>query len=191
MKQLIFSTTNSDKLAIANSVCKEYGIGLVQNSFDIDEIQGEDGEKIVRDKANKAYDKIKQPVIVSDDSWDMPGLNGFPGAYMKSINHWLNVKDFINLTKGLKDRRVFLIQYLAYKDSETTKIFCFKNEGTLLRRPRGGGPYANHKIISMGGDGGLSIAEVFDSGISHKHRDTGKIWHEFTQWFIENDNIKS
>lgn len=76
---LIFSTGNPEKFAIGSQTCRGYGIELSQNSLEIDEIQGEDAERIVRDKADKAYSLIGEPVIVSDDSWEIPGLGGFPG----------------------------------------------------------------------------------------------------------------
>ena len=183
MKSLIFSTGNDSKFSTAHKVCDDYGIKLVQNELDIDEIQGEDPEKIVKDKVRKAYNQLKKPVVVSDDSWVIPGLNGFPGPYMKPMNHWFTVEDFLRLTLPLKDRRVFLIGYLAYKDGNHLKIFHQKREGFLLKEARGKQSYPNHKIFSMLGDNGLSISEVYDKGLDRSERDVAKIWHEFAEWF--------
>ncbi|TAK94100.1 hypothetical protein EPO05_06725 [Patescibacteria group bacterium] len=185
MKQLVFSTGNDSKYQTAQAVCTEYAIKLEQNTLEIDEIQGEDPEKIVTDKVNKAYDLLKKPVIVSDDTWVIPGLNGFPGSYMKSMNHWFQPQDFINLTLSLTDRRIFLVGYLAYKDEKLTKLFYQKREGILLEEPRGKHEPASHKVISMVGDNGLSIAEVYDKGLARSERDVAKIWHEFAEWFRE------
>lgn len=183
MHKLIFSTGNSYKFTHAREVCEAYDVELIQNEQEIDEIQGEDGEKIVIDKVNKAYEILKKPVIVSDDNWEITGLNGFPGAYMKSMFHWFKAEDFIRLTKDLEDRRIFLVGYLAYKDDKITKIFRQKREGYLLTEPRGNNETSGGQIISMVGDNGLSINEVYDSGQPHNEREVTKIWHDFAKWY--------
>lgn len=87
MKTIYFATGNPDKIKIAETVCEPINIKVQAVDLDIDEIQGEDPEMIVRDKAKKAYEKLGMPVVVSDDTWSIKALNGFPGAYMKSINY--------------------------------------------------------------------------------------------------------
>jgi non-canonical purine NTP pyrophosphatase (RdgB/HAM1 family) len=183
MNQLIFSTGNDSKYTTAKEVCNKHGIELTQSALEIDEIQGEDAEKIVIDKVNKAYELVKQPVIVSDDTWLITALNGFPGSYMKSMNHWFKPQDFINLTQSLSDRSIYLVGYLAYRDGEQIKLFYQKREGILLKEPKGQHEPASHKVISMVGDNGLSIAEVYDKGLARSERDVAKIWHEFAEWF--------
>lgn len=182
MSKVIFSTGNWHKAAHATEVCESYGIDLVQNKLEIDEIQSEDGEKIVIDKVNKAYEILQEPVVVSDDSWSITGLNGFPGPYMKSMNHWLSVEDFLRLTEHLENREIFLIGYLAYKDKNTTKVFVQKREAYLLRVPKGEG-HSSGNIISFKGDNDMSINEVYNSDVSHKDREVAKIWHEFSVWY--------
>lgn len=80
MSEIIFATSNPDKMQIAKSVCSMFDIEVKFVKLDIDEIQGEDPEAIVRDKAERAYEQLNMPVVVSDDSWDIKALNGFPGA---------------------------------------------------------------------------------------------------------------
>ena len=183
MKQLIFSTGNATKFANAKSICDNYDINLVQNNLEIDEIQSEDPERVINDKVQKAYDQLRKPVIVSDDSWEIPGLNGFPGAYMKSINSWFTPQDFANLTRSLTDRRVFLHSRLAYTDDgETVKLFLNSHEGYLLEEPRGNAGPPSQKVISMAGDNGLSIAEVYDQDLKNDDRDVHKAWKLFCEW---------
>ena len=185
MKSLVFSTGNDFKFKTAIEVCKRYDIKLTQNTLDIDEIQSEDAEKIVSDKANKAFDILKKPLVVSDDSWEIAGLNGFPGPYMSSMNKWFTAEDFLRITKPLKDRRIFLVAYLAYKDKNQLKVFHQKSEGFLLKEIKGKQSYPNHKIFSMLGDNGLSISEVYDKDLTRADREVAAIWHEFATWFIK------
>lgn len=185
MPQITFSTGNREKFDIAAAACAPLGLELVQNTFDIDEIQGEDPEVIIRDKAQKAYELVGGPVVVSDDSWNIPALNGFPGAYMKSIDHWFRPEDFLNLTRSLEDRRVILIQMLAYQDSGHYQVFRMEHVGELLHEARGNGKSAQ-QIIAMPSDGGLSIAEAFEQGVSLADREYAAGWRELVNWHQQN-----
>lgn len=182
MQSIIFSTGNSQKFEIAQAVCAQRGIELTQNTFDIDEIQGEDAEVIIRDKAQKAYELVKCPVIVSDDSWNIPGLNGFPGAYMKSIDHWFRPEDLLNLTRSLEDRRIILVQMLAYQDETHQQVFRKEYTGTLLTEIHGTHGKPLQKVVTMPGDNGLSIAEAYEAGTVHAERDVSAGWHELIDW---------
>lgn len=185
MTSLIFATGNTNKFLIGKLVCKENGIDLLQKDLDIDEIQSDAPEKIIINKLNKAYKLCTSPVLVSDDYWEIPGLNGFPGPYMKAINKWFRPEDFLRLTLTLEDRRVFLTQRIAYKDSINQKIFDVKTEGEIQKEIRGQQSTANQKIMSMNGDNGLTISEVYDkfTDEERKNRDTAEIWREFLKWY--------
>lgn len=183
MPTIIFSTGNSQKFDVASAVCAKRNIQLIQNTFDIDEIQGEDADIIIRDKVQKAYDLVKQPVIVSDDSWNIPGLNGFPGAYMKSIDHWLTPEDLLNLTRPLEDRRIILVQMLAYQDADHQHIFRKEYTGTLLTEVHGSHGKPLQKVVAMPGDNGLSIAEAYEAGTAHAERGISAGWDEVIDWY--------
>jgi XTP/dITP diphosphohydrolase len=182
MKDLIFCTGNAEKFANAQLVCQQHSIALSQQQIDIDEIQSEDGEVIVRDKLQKAYQQVSQPLVVTDDTWLIPGLRGFPGPYMKSINHWFTPDDLLRLTLPLEDRNIFLVQWLGYTDGEITKVFTSRVPATLLKEVRGVYGSASHKLISLKSDNGLSIAEIYDKGLDRADRDAAVVWHNFLEW---------
>lgn len=176
--KIIFATTNDLKYDIARHVADDLGVELERRQIDIAEIQGEDGDEIIRDKVLKAYEAIGEPVVVSDDSWSILGLNGFPGAYMKSMNHWFTTQDFINLTAPLADRRVVLTQRLAYHDGTETIIISEDTQGSLLAEPKGHDDKSpNYTIITMDGDNGLSVAEVMQQGLRHQNRKAAAVFH--------------
>lgn len=193
MHKVIFATGNNDKFAMAHKTCAVYGIELSQEDFDVDEIQGEDMEKVVSQKAKSAFAVANEPIVVSDDFWSITELNGFPGAYMKSMNHWFCVDDFSRLFKGLKDREIFLLQNLAYYDGNDLQKFTIKTPGKILDNPKGvsGPPFA--KLVELDGDEGKTISEIFDlreSGEWQKdhERHAAKVWHEFAEWYISSIN---
>jgi inosine/xanthosine triphosphate pyrophosphatase family protein len=104
MKNLIFSTGNDEKFITAQHACEQYSIDLKQQEVDVTEIQEEDPKKVAVDKANKAFNSIGKPLVITDDSWAFAGLNGFPGVYMHSINTWFTPDDFLRLVLPLENR---------------------------------------------------------------------------------------
>lgn len=189
MKKLVFCSGNVEKFSNARLVCEQYGIELEQAKLSIDEIQSEDGDKIIADKLDKAYAILKKPVIVSDDSWEISGLNGFPGPYMKSINHWFTPEDFLRLTLPLENRCVYLVQRLGFKNGNVSKIFTRKTKGTILKEIRGKYGVTSHKLISMDGDNGLTIAEIYEKGLDKAEREISENWHEFIDWYSKTIDI--
>lgn len=186
MKSLIFSTGNTEKFRTAHDACAIKNIDLQQVDIEITEIQEEDPEKVAIDKAQKAFAAIKKPLVITDDSWAFSGLNGFPGVYMHSMNHWFTPEDFLRLTKPLKDRGVILTQYLVFVDGPDMKVFSHQTQGILLNEVKGTSDHPSHTVISLEGDNGLSIAEAYDVAIDKSSRRSGQVWHDFTAWYIEN-----
>lgn len=185
MKSLLFSTGNDEKFQIAYAACKPLGAELVQKHLDVDEIQSDDCEIIVADKARRAFELVQQPVVVSDDSWQIPGLNGFPGPYMKYMDQWLTPQNFLDLTRPLADRRIILVQLLAYQDEHQQKIFRKEYTATLLTEARGTYGRPLQKTVTMPGDEGLSIAEAYDAGTVHAERDVAEGWQALVAWYKE------
>lgn len=180
---IIFVTGNAEKFQIAQAVCKKQDIALTQKSAEIDEIQSEDIEVVVRDKARRAFAIFQQPLVVNDISWSIPALRGFPGPYMKSIVHWLTPDDWLHLMGPYSDRRIVLIELLAYQDERGCNIFRKEFTGKILHTARGNYGSSLHKIITMPGDNGLSVAEVYDKGILYDEREVTASWVTFLGWY--------
>lgn len=184
MTKILIATGNDFKFAIARANLTHFGIEAEQTVLEIDEIQGEDAELIIRAKAQAAFDALGQPVLVTDDSWNFSGLRGFPGPYMKSINHWFTPDDFIRLTRDLDDRLVTLEQWVAYQDEHECVVFRKDLPGTILTEPRGeyGAPLM--KVVTLEGDDGLSISEMYDAGKAHDETRIarGSAWFQFGEW---------
>lgn len=182
-EKLIFASGNLEKFHLAQTACKPYGVELIQMLSGLDEIQSEDPEMVIRDKTHRAYQKFKRPLIVSDDSWSIPALHGFPGPYMKSVNLWFKASDWLHLMEPYEDRRVVLAQLLAFHDEHGIRVFRSELPGTFLPEARGTYGSPAHKVITMQGDHGLSIAEVYDQGVNHDERDVNATWTKFLTWY--------
>lgn len=183
MTDLTFVTGNAAKFHVGDSICQKYGIKLKQTSLDVPEIQSEDGEPVARDKAANAFQQLQTPLIISDDNWLIPGLNNFPGAYMKSINTWFTSEDWLRLTSSLEDRRIVLRLIVAYQDASVQKIFSSDIEGILLPDIKGTAKYTHTTVMSFN-DGKTSLAEDIAAG--HTSSDVPhSAWHQFAAWFNE------
>lgn len=180
MRQLLFVTSNKNKFRSAKLVFANAGIDLVQAAHEIEEIQGEDVEKIAHDKAQKAFDIVKKPMIINDDAWEIPGLRGFPGPYMKSINQWFTAEDFLRLTKDLEDRRIILRQFVVYQDDCQQKVFTKTTIGTLRKdiSPYEDAPSARIKSVTTDG---RSLAEVRATS-PEQLIEAHTIWHDVVKW---------
>jgi inosine/xanthosine triphosphate pyrophosphatase family protein len=181
--KLIYATGNAIKFRQAHDACTTYGIQLDQTFLDIPEIQDDDGLVIAKDKAEKVFAELQQPVIISDDSWIVPGLQGFPGAYMKSVDHWLNEEDWLRLTLPLKDRRIILRQIVVYQDSEAQQTFTYDIEGLLLTEIRGKSPFPHSCITSF--DGGKTSVGEFHERNEPAAQSLRHVWHDFAEWYSE------
>ncbi len=186
MKRLIFSTGNALKFQTASDVCKKYDIALAQKDIDVVEIQDEDPRRVALDKAAKAFAVTGKPVVITDDSWSLEGLNGFPGVYMHSINEWFTPEDFLRLVLPLKNRKVTMTQYLVYTDGYNQKVFTQQSEGELLKEVRGQSKLSSYTVIAMTGDNGLSIAEAIAQAHDKSTRQTAQVWYDFVEWYSKN-----
>lgn len=187
MTPIAFASSNAHKFSLAQHVCSAAGLEIQQVFLDIDEIQGEDSEIILRHKAKSAYEQYQNPIIVSDDSWSIPALNGFPGAYMKSLNYWFKPEDFLRLMHGIEDRRIFINQYLAYTDGHQTTVFRHDIPGVVLEKEQG---HMEHipiqSVVMLDSDNGKSIAEIFAAGkegVAERYKTRRDAWHAFVEWY--------
>jgi XTP/dITP diphosphohydrolase len=183
MNELVYVTGNDVKFRQALFTCQPFGVHLQQTRLNIHEIQAETGEPVARDKAEKAYAQLQKPLVVSDDSWMISGLNGFPGPYMKYMNDWFTTEDWIRLTQPLADRQITLRQIVVYQDEHKQQLFSVDIPGILLKAPRGKSPYPHTALVSLDG-GTYSNAEYHEKGESatqYLHNP----WHEFAKWYSE------
>jgi XTP/dITP diphosphohydrolase len=175
MVDFIFVTSNDHKVRIAKAVCEQAGIDFERQNVEFVEIQSDSAEEIALHKVRQAYEKFGQPVAVTDDSWIWPGLNGFPGPYMKYMNQWL-----LNLTRGLTNRRAIMRQVVAYKNGDQEKVFVSDIAGILLEQAQGESKIAHFPIVSFDG-GRHSLAQDEDTRIEALAK-IDNAWHQLCEW---------
>lgn len=185
MMKITCATGNKQKFGIGKAILAQYDIDLIQKHLVIDEIQGENHELVLKDKARKAYEQLGESVVVTDDWWDIPALGGFPGAYMKSINHWFSVEDYIALMRDKTNRQAILHAFLCYFDGSTYTLFSVDLIGHIIESPRGKSGPAAQQVTVMDFDNGLTVSEIYDQGVEHApHRLEAfhQLWSNFGKY---------
>ena len=182
MADFTFATSNEHKVLTAKAVCDKYNLAFDRENIDLVEIQADKGEVIAVDKGLQAYETFRRPVAITDDSWIIPGLGGFPGPYMKYINQWFKPEDFIRLTRDLEDRSLHMRHIIAYRDDNTEKLFTADIPAVLLTEARGESKIPHFTIISLDG-GRHSVAEVEAATGQSAFADLPNAWHSFCEWF--------
>lgn len=167
MKTVTIVTGNPNKVRELQAMAKGQ-IDFTMHDLDIDEIQSMDLEKIVRDKAQKAFAQIKEPVIVEDVSAGLISLNGMPGPFIKFFEKEIAGGALYRLTKA-DNERVVVTCIAAYYDG---KQFIFGQgilHGTVVS-PRGSNGFGfDPEIVPDGQD--RTMAEMTTeekSQISHR-----------------------
>lgn len=135
--KIIFATGSDVKFKRLAGRMSAHGIELEQKPVDVDELQIDSGKELSLQKLKDSYRSLEKPLMITDDSWDIPALNGFPGVNMKQTNLFFTPQDWLRLMNEVEDRRIFLIQHFAYTDGSNTIYDSFTEEATFIHESRG------------------------------------------------------
>ncbi len=114
ISQLTYVTGNNFKFEVAKKAFAGSGIEITQTKMDLPEIQSESVEEIAGHSAKIAAQKLGMPVLVGDVGYSVEALSGFPGPFIKYMNKWLTVQDWLNLMQGKENRSMIIKEALAY-----------------------------------------------------------------------------
>ena len=92
-------TTNQKKLLTASSALSKYGVELemLKVDYEVPELQSFSVEEIAKFSAQYVAEKENKPVLVTDVGYFIESLNGFPGPFIKQMNHYLSSEDLLRL----------------------------------------------------------------------------------------------
>ena len=183
MKTVRFATGNARKISEATATLAPFTITVNPVRVSTHEIQHADPAEITKHKARAAYAELGEPVVVSDTSWAIPALNGFPGGYMKDIEAWWTVDTWLDIMKRHSDRRIMCLEHVAFYDGETLAHFVEEYEGVFMHEPRGRvtDDESFEQIVSL--YGGETMAEQLARGdIASAGENLGH-WQQFGEWY--------
>ncbi len=134
MNTLTFITGNAGK---AKYLSDYFHIPVDHKKLDLVEIQSLDLKEVVEDKAKRAYEIIKAPVIVEDVSLTFTGMKKLPGPLIKWFLETLGNDGLIGLVNGLDTRDALAEVEFAICDDNGVHTFGGSMEGTISNTPRG------------------------------------------------------
>lgn len=180
---ILFATGNARKIAEANDTLESFGLTVEPVKVETDEIQHLDPEEITKAKARAAYVITGKPVVVSDTSWSIPALQGFPGGYMKDISTWWHADDWLSLMARHDDKRIICMEHVVYYDGETVQHFVEEYEGCFITEARGRyhDSESFERTVVMYGD--KTMAEQLAEGTHASAGETHGHWQQFAKWY--------
>lgn len=141
-------------------------------------------EEVVTHKVKLYYEKLKSPVFVEDNSFEIAGLSGLPGPYIRSFLEKLGYEGIAKLANSTEDNEINIISCIAFAD-EKGKITTFRGEMKckMIENPRGDkcwgwGPY----IIPVGQN--MTLAEMEPNEMIKYHY-RSKAAKVFCDWLLK------
>ena len=183
MKSVLFATGNHRKITEAQATLAPFHVTVEPITLELDEIQHRDSAEIAKAKARAAYAAAGKPVVVSDTSWAIPALGGFPGGYMKDTSAWWHAKNWLDIMRDQTDKRIFCLEHVAYYDGNDLQHFVQQYEGTFIDEARGRehDEESIEQVIILYGDKTMA-EQLADGDIASAGEELGH-WQQFGEWF--------
>ena len=183
MTTILFATGNSRKITEAAATLAPFDITVEPVRVQIDEIQHHDPTEITKAKARAAYAAAGKPVVVSDTSWAIPALGGFPGGYMKDVSIWWNADNWLDIMRSQADKRILCLEHVAYYDGNELQHFVQQYEGRFIDEARGrvDDAEAIERVVILYGNKTMA-EQLADGDIASAGEELGH-WLQFGEWF--------
>ncbi|ESL11708.1 hypothetical protein TRSC58_00535 [Trypanosoma rangeli SC58] len=149
------------------------GYVLVENvKLDLTEIQSNSVFEISRNKALRAYEIVKRPVLVEDTALCFDALGGLPGPYVKWFLESMPLVGITKLLKGFDTRRAHALCVFTYCAGAGAVLqFEGRCDGTIVESPRGEHGFGWDSIFEPDEGHGQTYAEMLveeKNRISHR-----------------------
>jgi non-canonical purine NTP pyrophosphatase (RdgB/HAM1 family) len=132
--KLTFITGNAGK---AKYLSDYFNLSVDHIKLDLHEIQSLDLKEIVEDKARRAFDIVKSPVLVEDVSLTFSALKALPGPLIKWFLDTLGNEGLCSLLDGSDNRGAFAEVEFAICDNTGVHTFGGFIKGMIANAPRG------------------------------------------------------
>ena len=130
MNKINFITSNQGKVKSLENSLKSNNIDVLvcAQNLDIMEPQFDTVHEVSKYKALKAFETLKEPVLVEDGGFSVFELKGFPGVYTKYVLKTLGADGILKLMNGIKNRTAKFISVATFINKDGN-IFQFEREG--------------------------------------------------------------
>ena len=130
MNKINFITSNQGKVKSLENSLKSNNIDVLvcAQNLDITEPQFDTVHEVSKFKALKAFETLKEPVLVEDGGFSVFELKGFPGVYTKYVLKTLGADGILKLMNGIENRTAKFISVATFINKDGN-IFQFEREG--------------------------------------------------------------
>lgn len=146
----VFVTSNTNKWQEAQRIL---GFAIERVELELDELQAETVATVALAKARLAYERLARPVIVEDAGFELLGLGGFPGPYIKFWEKLGGLESLCRAADGLGDRRVRAVCALGVCSESGSEVVEGAVDGLLALHPRGNSGFGWDAVFVPQGDG--------------------------------------
>jgi non-canonical purine NTP pyrophosphatase (RdgB/HAM1 family) len=134
MTDFVFISGNQHK---ADKLAMYLGVPIDHQKVDLEEIQSLDVRKIVEDKARRAYEIVKKPVLVEDVGLTFTAMGRLPGPLIKWFLEELGNEGLAKLAAGLEHQQAEAFITYGYYDGRDMHFFDAAISGKIASEPRG------------------------------------------------------
>lgn len=131
-----FVSSNKYKIREVEDILSSDSVTVIGHGLKIEEIQSESMEKIVKDKAEKAYSKLMRPLFVEQTGLYIHNFGDLPGGLTQVFWDALQADKFCEVFSTLGDS-VTAETVIAFCDGKKTYVFKGAVEGKIVDSPRG------------------------------------------------------
>lgn len=135
--EIRFVSGNQHKLDEARTILDQLNIEVSPFKFPIEELQTIDTNKLVKDKAIKAFERLGEPLFVEHTGLSLNKLNGFPGGLTQIFWDTLQADRFAELFGNTGSNDVQAKTVICYIDGKRFHTFGGEIKGTIASVPRG------------------------------------------------------
>ncbi|MFZ1654948.1 MAG: RdgB/HAM1 family non-canonical purine NTP pyrophosphatase [Candidatus Moraniibacteriota bacterium] len=129
-----FATTSDHKLREVNHML---GYELEKIHLELTEPQDMDVEVIARAKAEEAFQKVGELVLVEDFAWYLDVWNGLPGPFVKYFVQTVGSAGILKMLGDEQNRKALAKTVVAYNDGTQVHVFVGELSGTVATEMRG------------------------------------------------------
>lgn len=135
MKTIYFVSGNKNKYeeikAILNS--SEYCIEF--SNYGIEELQTQDYNKLITDKLNKAFEKVKRPVLTEHTMLCIKAFEGLPNISTQSFYETMGAEKICDFCRNMREYDASAHSIIGYCDGKKIKIIHKYINGWISEKP--------------------------------------------------------
>jgi XTP/dITP diphosphohydrolase len=137
MLKIRFISGNKFKIEEARTILSNSSVEVIPLKIKIEELQTEDTNRLVKDKALKAFKKIGRPLFVEHTGLYLSYMNQLPGGLTQIFWDNLEADKFSELFGKSPDTNAVAKTIIGYVDGKKIHLFEGEVSGQIASIPRG------------------------------------------------------